>query len=647
MTLASWRLALVLLLSAACSTFPKLDLSTLPKPTDFPEAKYLWLLDEQAVRFETGEKGKANAIVTERVRYLVLKPTELPAFSVWYDTEFSEIVSMRGRSILPDGTEKPLDTSKAVDRPSFDSSILFSNSRVRSMSAPSLPVGAIFETEVVRRERDVEPWVLQHAFGSSEPVKLSRVVIEAPAAWKMRWHASTFQGVTLIAPDVEEATEGGNTRRVFERKDIAALPNDPGAPAAWQRHLRLALRLDEWSENGVVRQTPQSPEALSALSWKQHQDRAELTPELEAAAREALTGVPDEPEAKARALYEYVCRRIQYCAIEIGYGGWIPHAAKDVHAQRWGDCKDKATYLHTLLKVAGVPSSPTTIYSHNGWPRAFDLPSLGSNFNHEILAVHLPKGTVYVDPTTRAVPFGRLPWNDADATVLEARKEGAPLMRTPPTSPELNVETHRYALTLDAEGNGEGTFRIEATGDNATPYKGRALFGTGKLERWAREHLWLHRSDVRQARFEEQRDFAASTIVTGDFGARRVFARGLGAASLIRLADILDGWLPALYADRTTPFAWRWLATTDLEFALTLPDNVTVSALPENVTITSPMGEYSLTWTRSGQVITATRHFRRTRRVIEPAQFAEAAAFREKVATAELNAVVLRFGGVR
>ncbi len=220
-------------------------------------------------------------------------------------------------------------------------------------------------------------------------------------------------------------------------------------------------------------------------------------------------------------------------------------------------------------------------------------------------------------------------------------------MRTPPTSPELNVETHRYALTLDAEGNGEGTFRIEATGDNATPYKGRALFGTGKLERWAREHLWLHRSDVRQARFEEQRDFAASTIVTGDFGARRVFARGLGAASLIRLADILDGWLPALYADRTTPFAWRWLATTDLEFALTLPDNVTVSALPENVTITSPIGEYSLTWTRSGQVITATRHFRRTRRVIEPAQFAEAAAFREKVATAELNAVVLRFGGVR
>ena len=48
MTLASWRLALMLLLSAACSTFPKLDLSTLPKPTDFPEAKYLWLLDEQA-----------------------------------------------------------------------------------------------------------------------------------------------------------------------------------------------------------------------------------------------------------------------------------------------------------------------------------------------------------------------------------------------------------------------------------------------------------------------------------------------------------------------------------------------------------------------------------------------------------------------
>jgi hypothetical protein len=45
----------------------------------------------------------------------------------------------------------------------------------------------------------------------------------------------------------------------------------------------------------------------------------------------------------------------------------------------YGDCKDKATYLHALLKTVGITSAPTVIYSHSGSPRPFDLPSLGVN----------------------------------------------------------------------------------------------------------------------------------------------------------------------------------------------------------------------------------------------------------------------------
>ncbi len=635
-----------LVLLSCATPFPKLDLTTLPKPADFPDAKYVVLLDELHVRYAPGEKGKAEAVLTERWRVKVLKATALPNVSASYDTEFSEVVSMSGRSVMPDGTERPLDVSKAVDRPVFDSSTLFSNTRVRTVAAPALPVGAVFESLVVTRLRDVEPGAPLQVLGGWEPVKEARLVVDAPSSWKVRWVARTFDGPTDLQP-TETSLPDGFTRRVFERRDVASLPSDPGAPDVWSRHLRVRVRLDEWTEDGQVKRTPQSPEALSALGYVQHLDRAQLTPELEAAAKEALKGVPDEPFAKARALYEYTCRRIQYCAVEIGYGGWIPHAAKDVHAQRWGDCKDKATYLHTLLKVAGIASSPTAIASHDGWPRPFEVPSLGANFNHEILAVHLPGGTVYADPTTRAVPFGQLPWRDSDAVVLEAAKEGAPLKKTPPTSPAQNVEVHRYEVTLDDKGNAQGRFHLDARGDNASGHKGRKLMGTGRLQTWARGQLWLKNAEVVSAAFDDRADFAEGSAVSGELSARRVVARGLGSASLLRVSDILSSWMPEVRPERTTPFAWKWLATTDVELIVTFPAGVTVSTLPENVTLTSGYGEYSLTWKRTGQGLMVSRHFRRDQRVVQPGEMAEVHAFVEKVSLAELTPAVIRFGGAR
>ncbi|MBL8918941.1 MAG: DUF3857 domain-containing protein [Myxococcaceae bacterium] len=631
---------------ACASGFPAIDRAGLPEPAAFPNAKYVVLLDEDHVRFRAGKDGKAEALVTERWRVKLLKSVDLPPVAAFYNSTFTEIVSMAGRSILPDGTERRLDVSEAFDRPSFDSSVLFSDTRVRQVNAPLLPPGSIFETEIVTRQKDIEPWVLHHTFGGEVPVLRSRVVVEAPQSWSVRWAGQAPEGSISLTP-AREALEDGVTRLVFEERDVKAPSPEPSAPPTWMRHRRLALRLDAWTENGGSRIAPPDPEALSRWRYDSYREKAELTPELEAVAREVLAGVPEDPTQRARALYEYACRRIQYCAVEVGYGGWVPHAAKDVHAQRWGDCKDKATYLHALLKVAGIESSPTIIYSHQGWPRPFELPSLGANFNHVILAVRLPQGTVYADPTTRAVPFGELPWNDADATVLEVVREGAPLKKTPPTSPDRNVERHVYELTLDEAGAAAGTFRVEAVGDNAQPFKYRALYGTGKIEPWVRGQLWLRGVEVSSARLDDVQDFGGRTTVSGSATLRSLVGRGLGTASLFRLSDALERWSPDLADKRVAPFAWKWLATTEVRLQLTLPAGAGVAELPTGTRLESPIGLYELEWKREGQVLTVTRRFRRTQRVIEPADFPLARQVARQLDEAEASPVVIRFGGAR
>jgi hypothetical protein len=91
-------LSLAVVLSACASSFPKLDLASLPKPADYPDAKYVQLLDEVHVHFGPGKDGKAQAVVTERSRSKVLKPTDLPPLTVYYDSEFTDVVSLAGRS---------------------------------------------------------------------------------------------------------------------------------------------------------------------------------------------------------------------------------------------------------------------------------------------------------------------------------------------------------------------------------------------------------------------------------------------------------------------------------------------------------------------------------------------------------------------
>ncbi|MCU0699798.1 MAG: DUF3857 domain-containing protein [Myxococcaceae bacterium] len=634
----------LLVLTSCAASFPRLDLAALPKPADFPDAKYVVLLDEEHIRFQPGKGGKAEAIVTERWRAKVLKPTELPPLVAFYDTEFTDIVSIAGRTISPEGVETPLDVSKAEDVPANSSSVLFSNSRVRAVRAPAVPVGGIFETEIVSRQRDIEPWVHRHVFGAASPVKASRVVVDVPTGWDVKWVALDANGPITLKP-VREKLEGFGDRITFERVNVAVPADEPGAPPGALRLERLSLRLEQWTEQGVVRTSHDSPEALSRWIAPRYWERAELTPELEATARSLVKDLGDDPTEKARVLYEYACRSIQYCAIEVGYGGWIPHAAKDVHAQRYGDCKDKATYLHALLKAVGIESSPTLIYSHDGWPRPFELPSLGANFNHAILAVHLPQGTVYADPTERAVPFGALPWNDAEATVLEVHPEGRPLRRTPGSSPDDNTETQRFELTLDLTGHAAGRFSITSKGNQARPFKMRALTGTGRLERWVSGRLWLDNAEVTKVTLERVEDFGGETVVSGELKSRRLVSRGLGAAGLLRLSAVLDQAHTVLEADRTTPWASAFRWTRETQLVLRLPPGVTPSTLPADVTVSGPFGHYTLTWKHEAGVITATRRFRLDQRVIEPKDVEASRAFHHRLNLAELAPVVLQFAG--
>ncbi len=113
----------------------------------------------------------------------------------------------------------------------------------------------------------------------------------------------------------------------------------------------------------------------------------------------ALTAGKATPLQKMQAIAGFVQHDIRYVAIELGIGGWQPHAAPDVFSHRYGDCKDKATLMRAMLREIGVDSYQVVINAERG-AITREMPA-HNGFNHVILAIKLPDGMN--DPSLVAV----------------------------------------------------------------------------------------------------------------------------------------------------------------------------------------------------------------------------------------------------
>jgi Domain of Unknown Function with PDB structure (DUF3857) len=632
-----WLWAVVL--TGCAHTFAPLDLKKVPTAKDHPGAQYVVLLDETRADFVVGASGAPEVIETSRRRLKILQPSVLPSLQLSYTPSFTTVERIDARIVKADGTEEPLDQSKKRDVAALDDGVLVTDQRVVIVPIPALPVGAIYDEEIVTRRFDVKPWVLFNFFGDQMPVELSRVIVTTPQDWLIRWSVVSPDGKPF-APT--EALEGERKVWTFTREHLAATEPDVQGPPLWAVLPNIAVRLEEWKERGETKNAFATPEKLSSWLAEQYAAQAQVSPELVTTVKEVLAGVPDEPEAKARALYEHVCRTIQYCAIEIGYGGWIPHASPAVQKVRYGDCKDKATYLHALLKVANVSSAPTLIYSHQGTARPFLLPSLGANFNHAILAIDLPGDrVVYADPTERAVPFGELPPRDQGATVLELRPKGAELKRTPESNPATNVIRQRMHVQLDALGDGEGTVRLEALGAHALPIKSRLLQGTGLLREWFDNQLWARSSYATDAKATVPGDFATEVSMEGGVKVRHVLARGPQGDGVLRGSDLMRGWV-GMWASRTTDIVWRFAETRVAVVELDLPAGSQVQSLPTDTKIESQFGTYSVKWLKTERGVSMERTFIRKSRIVPVASLEDFNAFAWKCTTADYAPVIVK-----
>ena len=142
-----------------------------------------------------------------------------------------------------------------------------------------------------------------------------------------------------------------------------------------------------------------------------------------------------------------------------------PHSASQVFASGYGDCKDKANLLRTMLRSVGVEAWLAAINTGELGSVVADRPSLGQ-FDHVIVAIQVSDKVkaesvakyrtfgrlLFFDPTDKHVPFGRLPAHDFGIQALMVADENGKLVRMP--SPHVaHPADRRRDLIRSADGD--------------------------------------------------------------------------------------------------------------------------------------------------------------------------------------------------
>lgn len=574
-------------------------MAALPPPSKNSQASIL--LEERVVRFDE-EEGQLVARQFSRTLTRVHSAggQDRRSVAVNYSSTFSSIEALQARITNPDGSVIDVD-SAAVDLPSLGTYMLYDDSRYRALKVPTVAPGAVVEGIVIERTTQPEIFAFSHLFGNDIPVQASSFVVDAPAGWEL-------DSLSDVAPEKELVN--GRQRLIWRRENLPAIKPASWAPSVAERAELVSVRLRRAVlTDGSVVAGPADDVELSRSSAALMAASTKVTPEIKGIVHDVLgddwASMPQRE--RAGKLYAWTRDSIRYCAIEIGMGGWIPHASDEVERLRYGDCKDKANLLKALLTAVDVKSRLVTIYSSVA-PRPFRLPVIAANFNHAILVVDLDDGPVFVDPTTRTVAFADLPPNDEDRMCLPIDASGSPLVPTPASSPTTDYRHAQYRLTAGADGQVTG--KVEAT--LAGHFADR--FREGLLE--TPESKWrdLYRSalgssfsfDGATLTNERPPVFVTPVGVAGDVHLDRGGDTD-SLSTLWRASELLEAQAPLIDPERPDVALMLWANEAVVDVVeITLPESFRIKQLPEPVSYDSPLLSYRVEWV-GGETLTLKR----------------------------------------
>jgi hypothetical protein len=422
----------------------------------------------------------------------------------------------------------------------------------------------------------------------------------------------------------------------------------------------------EWSgrQLGAYVLTPKA-KAANSKSWAEvvRLVRAEMDPKLVAspaidseARRLAATGSLWD---RIRPVCTFVQKEVVYLEVAIetdSMAGYRPHAATEVFANRYGDCKDKAVLLCTMLRSVGVEARVMLVNSGYPTHNVSDWPS--AQFNHAIVAIRAtepaPQGWttikvenedyVLFDPTNDKTPFGLLPLYDTGGLGLVLSAEVTAPNQIPAVAAPGELQSVEIATKLMDDGSAaidvvekrSGLAAAEAiTKDETVPRTDR----TGELEKRIQRRMpliadlkWESSGDAQNHRWKRQAHFSAQYV------SKRIPGGGQYVATdLLSVVPYLSPWEEG--REGRFNFAGGSMSRV---IRLSLPPSWEFSELPPDWSLKTEAGESAMNYRNEGGTVVGRMQLRVAGGVLDRPAYLATRSLLQAITMAERRPVILR-----
>jgi hypothetical protein len=544
-------------------------------------------------------QASGRIVTTERrvVRILHRDGRDRAVMRVVYRSDAGRVRDVRTWYQPPGGRLRE-QTTQLLDRALVDNT-LYSEARVQVASiAEQVEPGSVFAYEWVAENRSIFAQ-FHRILQDNLPTVLSSFSVEVPRDWRI-------DATALNRDSIPRRIEAH--RSTWELRDLPGLVIEPFQPALTSLAPAVAVTclppsgqrtpivsFGSWSD--LTRWASEICEPMGAPS-----------PELAARSRSLVAGARSELDS-IRAIGSFV-QKIEYAAIELGVergGGYRPRAAAEVFARSYGDCKDKANLMRTMLGTIGVPSWLVLVhatdpeFARGSWPSPLA-------FNHCIIAVRW-RGSGESLPIAETVPLGRILFFDPTdpATLLgdlPAAMQGGlcaivdPRSTTPVRLPELPIpwggSEQRFDLTIDELGKGRVRIRERASGQSASIVRRQLRSeGAGGIRRALESEYATRQSGARVTTFEIQDDTLRGRVsMAAELELPQAGQLMQGRLMTVR-PFVLSSWTgeAGSATARRTPYVLQAVALRET-VAVELPFGFRVDEMIEPIEIEKAFGTY-------------------------------------------------------
>jgi hypothetical protein len=574
-----------------------------------PSGASAWVLYD-TVRI-TQEDAKTAVL---HIRFAIMPLSEAgikkAVCDILYTDKSDKLVSARAWAMSPDGKKcREFGGSEfLIYSPTVSNWTWDQTKSVHFEAERCLQPGWILAFEVEIRLETMEGFDFRWSPRSPLPIRFAAFEVIPEKGGAVKWQA--------FSRDLPSPTAGGAAGSL-----IWQVPNLPGYPE----------NIPEGMETNSVELgvRPVGPNAAGAAS----ESWADVVSMVRGQMDPKMTGTP-AIEAEARRLagtgnlwsrIEPVCRFVQkqisYLAITIdtdSLAGCRPHEAREVFENRYGDCKDKAVLLCTMLRAIGVGARVMLVNSGHPMTNVLDWPSV--RFNHAIVAIeygdgeNTPQGSTVVrsgnlnyvlfDPTNEIVPLGRFPNYNAGGLGLILAPNVTSAVQIPVSSPAAETESVSVDTVLAEDGSAKieiaeersGLAAAESIDQDETVLREKR---TGELENRVQRRVpliadltWESSGDSKKNRWSSHTRFSAQYVGKRTSGGMYV---NTDLMSVVPSADPwegeIDGWLTF------KPVSTR------REIKLTVPAGWKITEIPPDWSVKTAAGEASMHYSEKDGIL--------------------------------------------